>query len=160
MHWSGHKSELQYEMISYPNKRRSRKPKIIWFNPPYSKHVCTNIGREFRRLLTKNFPPSHRLHKICNSSNVMLRHSCMPNIANLIFKHSKTVLKRKANFSNTTPPCNCRVKASCPLKGKCREKCIVYKAILTSDDSTKHYFGSYETKFKARFYNHSQSFKY
>ena len=84
----------------------------------------------------------------------------MPNMANLISKHNKTVLKRKTNSSNTTPPCNCRVKACCPLKGKCREKCIIYKATLTSDDSTMHYLSSCETEFKARFYNHSQSFKY
>ena len=80
----------------------------------------------------------------------------MPNMANLISKHNKAVLKRKANSSNTTPPCNCRVKASCSLK----EKCIMYKATLTSDDSTMHYIGSCETEFKARFYEHSQSFKY
>ena len=30
------------------------------------------------------------------------------------------------------------VKASCPLKGKCREKCTIYKATLTSDNSTRH----------------------
>ena len=152
MRRSGHKSEIKYETNSHPNKRRSRKRNIIWFNPPYNEHVYTNIGREFRRLLTKNFPPTHRLNKICNNNDVKLSYSCMPNMANLISKHYKTVLKRKANSSNTTPPCNCRVKASCPLKGKCREKCIIYKATLTSDDSTKHYLGSCETEFKARFY--------
>ena len=126
MRRSGHKSEIKYETSPHPNKRRSRKRKIIWFNPPYSEHVCTNIGREFRRLLTKNFPPTHRLHKICNNNNnVKLSYSCIPNMANLISKHNKTVLKRKTNSSNTTPPCNCRVKASCPLKGKCREKCSI-----------------------------------
>ena len=159
MRRSGHKSKLKYEMSARPNKRRSRKRKVIWFNPLYSEHVCTNTGREFRRLLTKNFPPTHRLHKIGNN-NVKLSYSCMPNMANLISKHIKTVLKRKANFSNTTPPCNCRVKASCPLKGKCRENGIMYKATLTSDDSIKHYFGSCEMEFEARFYNHSQSLKY
>ena len=160
MRRSGHKSEIKYETNSHPNKRRSRKRDIIWFNPPYSEHVYTNIGGEFRRLLTKNFPPTHRLHKICNNNNVKLSYSCMPNMANLISKHNKTVLKRKANSSNTTPPCNCRVKTSCPLKRKCREKCIIYKATLTSDDSTMHYRGSCETDFKAHFYNHNQSFKY
>ena len=49
---------------------------------------------------------------------------------------------------------------SCPLKGKCHEMCIINKATLTSDGSTMHYLGSCETEFKARFYNHSQSFKY
>ena len=152
MRRSGRKSEIKYETSPHPNKRRSRKRKIIRFNPPYSEHVCTNIGREFLRLLTKNFPSTYRLHKTCNKRNVKLSYSCMPNMANLISKHNKTVVKRKTNFSSTTPPCNCRVKASRPLKKKCREKCIIYKATLTSDDSTMHYLGSCETEFKARFY--------
>ena len=46
------------------------------------------------------------------------------------------------------------------LKGKCREKRIIYKATLTSDDNTKNYFGSYEIEFKACFYNSNQSFEY
>ena len=80
----------------------------------------------------------------------------MPSMANLISKHNTIVLKSKANFSNTTPS----YKASYPLKGKCRKTCITYKTTLTSDDNTKHYFGSCETEFKARFYNHNKSFKY
>ena len=122
MRRSGHKSEIKYETRPHPNKRRSRKRKTVWLNPPYSEHVCTNIGREFRRLLSKNFPPTHHLYKICNNNNVKLSYSCMLNMANLISKHNKSVLKRKTNSSNTTPLCNCRVKASCPLKGKCGEK--------------------------------------
>ena len=51
---------------------------------------------------------------------------------------ANTVIKRKPNFSNITLPCNCRVKTSCPLKGKCSEKCIIYKATLASDDNTNH----------------------
>ena len=112
MRRSEHKSEIKHELHPHPNKR-TRKRKIIQFNPPYSEHVRTNIGREFRRLLTKNFRPTHRLHKICNN-NVKLNYSCLPNMANLISRHNKTVLKRKANFSNTTPSCNCRAKVSWP----------------------------------------------
>ena len=73
----------------------------------------------------------------------------MPNMANLISKHSKTVIKSKASFSNTTPQCRCKVKASCLSKGKYREKCIIYKATLTCDDNTKHHFCRCETEFKA-----------
>ena len=79
MRRSGHNSELKYEMSRRPNKKRTKKPKIIWFNPSYREHVQTNIGREFRRILIKNFPPTHRLHKICNNNNAKL--SYMPNMA-------------------------------------------------------------------------------
>ena len=127
---------------------------------PNSEHFRTNISREFHRLLTKNLLHTYRLHKICNSNNVKLSYSTISNMPNLVFKHNKTMLKNKANSSNTVPSCNCRVIASCPLKGKCREKCIIYKASLTSDDNNKHYFGSSKTEFKVRFYNHNQSIKY
>ena len=122
MRRSGHKSELKYELSPRPNKRRSKKQKIIWFNPPYIEHDCTNIGRKFRRFLIKNFPPTHRLHKICDNDNVRLSYSCMSNMENLMSKHNKTVLKSKTNFNNTTPSCNCWVKASSTLKEECRRK--------------------------------------
>ena len=46
------------------NNRRIRKRKIIWFNPPYSKSVKTNVGKVFLKLLKKHFSTSHVLHKI------------------------------------------------------------------------------------------------
>ena len=45
------------------NQRRKRKHKIIWFNPPYSKNVRTNIGKVFSNLLHKNFPSIHLFQK-------------------------------------------------------------------------------------------------
>ena len=55
---------------------------------------------------------------------------------------------------------NYRNKASCPLEGMCRQSSIVYKAAITSEGAARHYYGCSETEFKARFYNHNQSFKY
>jgi len=40
--------------------KRKRQRNIIWFNPPFSKNVQTNIGREFRNLIENCFPPNHR----------------------------------------------------------------------------------------------------
>ena len=56
--------------------------------------------------------------------------------------------------------CNCRNKVCCPLEGKCRKGSIVYKACLISGNVANNYYGYCETEFKARFYNHNQSFKY
>ena len=43
------------ELTSTPPPRRIRNRKIIWFNPPYSVSVKTNIGRIFLQLIGKHF---------------------------------------------------------------------------------------------------------
>ena len=40
-------------------KQQNRKRKLIWFNPPFSRSVKSNIGRIFLRLLSKYFPRNH-----------------------------------------------------------------------------------------------------
>ena len=84
----------------------------------------------------------------------------MPNMAAIISRHNKALLAQRTKPANTIPPCNCRAKTSCPMKGKCCESSISYKATLTSDGIAKIYCGCSETEFKTRFYNHNQSFKY
>ena len=84
----------------------------------------------------------------------------MSNMAAIISRHSRKLLSKRAESAYITPPCNCRNKASCSLKGKCRESFIIYTATLKSGDVAKHYYGCCETKFKTRFYNHNQSFKF
>ena len=37
-------------------KKRKRSQRVVWFNPPYSLNVQTNVGREFLNLLDKHFP--------------------------------------------------------------------------------------------------------
>ena len=39
------------------NKDKNRSRDMIWFNPPYSAAIRTNIGQEFLKLVTKSFPP-------------------------------------------------------------------------------------------------------
>ena len=48
---------------------KNRKRDIIWYNPPFSKNVSTNIGRAFLKLLDAEFPKEHVLHKIFNLCN-------------------------------------------------------------------------------------------
>ena len=125
MHRSGHTGKLEYADNLVSKKKKKRKRNITWFNPPFSEHVKTNIGKEFLRLLAKHFPPHHRLHKICNRFNIKMSYSCMPNMAAIISRHNKIVLFNKTTANSTTPPCNCRNKLSCPLEGKCRKSSIV-----------------------------------
>ena len=137
--------------------KRSRKRNIVWFNPPYSDHIKTNIGKEFLKLVTIHFPHYHRLHRICNKNNIKVSYSCMPNMAAIISKHNKITLKNRADLHHTTPLFNCRNKTNCPLEGKCRKSSIIYKATLKSNGKTRHYYGWSETGFKTHFNNHKQS---
>ena len=81
-------------------------------------------------------------------------------MASIISRQNKTLLDNRAKPNYTTPPCSCKNKANCRLEGRCRPGSIASKAAITSEGATRHYYGCSETEFKARFYNHNQSFKY
>ena len=54
------------------SQRRNRRRNIIWYNPPYSKNVRTNVARNFLQLIDKHFPPSHKLHTLFNRHRVRI----------------------------------------------------------------------------------------
>ena len=62
---SGYKENLTYQQDLTPSKK-VRQRKIIWFNPPYSMNVETNIGKTFLKLIGKHFPKTNKFHKIFN----------------------------------------------------------------------------------------------
>ena len=59
---SGHISSMSYNTSNTQNARKNRNRKIIWFNPPYSKYVKTNIGKLFIKLVRKHFPKNNKYH--------------------------------------------------------------------------------------------------
>ncbi len=77
---SGYKHALKYNPTTPTTSRRNRGRKIIWFNPPYSRSVETNIGKEFLHLLDIHFPRHDPLHKIFNRNTVKVSYGCMPNM--------------------------------------------------------------------------------
>ena len=139
---------------------RKRRRNIIWFNPPYSINVKTNISKRFLQLVDKYFPKKHKLNKIFNRNNVKVSYSCLPNIASEITSHNKSII-RKEEIPNS-PTCNCRAKNSCPLAGNCLQKNVIYKCSVKSDNTTvdADYIGLTENTFKDRLYKHRNSFKY
>ena len=60
--------------------KTTRKRNIIWFSPPYSKNIKTNVAQKFLRLIGKYFPKSSKLHKIFNRNSNKVSYSCMPNV--------------------------------------------------------------------------------
>ena len=79
---SGFSEKIKYHQQG--SVKRVPKRKFIWFNPPYSSHVKTNVGKIFMKLIVKHFPKHHRYHKIFNKNTIKLSYSCMQNMGNII----------------------------------------------------------------------------
>ena len=71
---SGHDEKLTYTERKKPaahtaqHSRKNRQRNVIWFSPPYSMNVQTNIGKEFLNLVSKHFPKNHRYSTIFNKN--------------------------------------------------------------------------------------------
>ena len=155
---SGFNEKLTYQQDGNTG-RRNRKRNIIWFNPPYSKSVKTNVGKYFFKLTDKHFPSNNKLHKIFNKNTLKLSYSCMPNLKSKINSHNKKILENSTQ--SLSKKCNCIVKENCPLKGECLTNNVLYHATITCDDQNytpKLYKGICETTFKKRYANHKKSF--
>ena len=147
---------LKFNKVDRSNQKRKRKRNIIWFNPPYSQEVATNVGKKFLQLLDLHFPRSSNLRKIFNRNTVKVSYSCTKNIGRIIKSHNHKLL----NPADENPfPCNCKNKAECPLEGKCKAQSIVYKCVVSAaNHQDKVYLGTSEGEFKQRYYNHKKSF--
>mgnify|MGYP004361308217 CR=1 FL=1 len=151
---SGFPSSLKYTPRT--PKKRNRKRNIIWFNPPFSKSVSTNIGKKFLILIDKHFPRSNKLHKIFNRNSVKVSYSCTENMAQIITKHNKQLTSKEVP---TPPKCNCRKKETCPLNGNCLATSVIYQAtVKTASDPEKIYLGLTEGTWKQRSYAYNSSF--
>ena len=157
---SGYTYKLEYKPSDTTSvKNRRRKRKVIWFTPPFSKIVETNIGRKFLNLLKKHFPKTHKFHKLFNKNNVKISYGCMPNMNSTINAHNKKILVENTTLARST--CNCNNPDLCPLDGECTTPNVLYEAELDSNlehYKKKIYIGITEPKFKARYGNHKTSF--
>ena len=60
--------------------RKTRRRKVIWFNPPWSSNVKTNIAGRFISLLKKHFPPKSDLYHLFNDKKMKVSYSTCPNM--------------------------------------------------------------------------------
>ena len=161
----GYKHTLKYEgQAEKITRKHNRKRNVIWFNPPFSKSVITNVGKYFLKLVGKHFPKHHKFYKIFNKNTVKVSYSCMPNIRSNVNKHNKKILQKindSTNDEETVKKCNCPRNTVCPLNNQCCEKDVVYQAEIKSNlpnYGTKVYKGICSTSWKERFGNHKKSF--
>ena len=149
---------LKYEERPEEKKKRNRKRKTIYYQPPFCNTVKTKIGKLFLNLIRKIFIKNHPLHKIFNNKTIKLSYSCLPNIKNQINSINRKLLKEPQE--NKPSLCNCRDRVKCPLNGECLTKNIIYEAkVTTANNEERLYVGSTANAFKERFSGHKCSFK-
>ena len=153
---NGYCHTLEFDPTATTNRRRTRTRKVIYFNPPYSINVKTNIGAKFLRLIDYHFPPGSPLHPLINRRKVKLSYRCLPNLKLQIAKHNSKILNQEKR--DPPPTCNCQDKPKCPLPGKCTTKNLVYRATVTGTNTEERYVGLTANTFKQRYGGHKQDF--
>ena len=158
-------STLNYHQPSQQSqaskRKKCRKRNILWFNPPHSVTVDTNIGQKFLELIDTHFPPGHKLHKILNRNCVKVSYCTMRNMERILKSHNKKILQQHSQPAPpTTDGCNCRRSTPCPLQGRCQASGVVYLATLRAGKEEFSYVGMTERTFKKRFYEHTSTFNH
>ena len=90
----GYDYELKFQEKSSKSSKKSRSRKVLWFNPPFSAHVKTNIGQNFLKILDETFKKDNPLSKIFNRTCTKISYRTSPNLAAIIAKHNAKLLKQ------------------------------------------------------------------
>ena len=97
---AGYEYDLKYikEINCIKNNKKNRPRKIIYFNPPYSNSVETNIGEKVLKLVKNFFPKVTPLYKKFNKNSIKVTYSCLPSmgarIAGSIMKKIEKIKKK------------------------------------------------------------------
>ena len=160
---SGFKKKLEYSerATSQQEHKRSRRRKILWYNPPFSISVKTNVGKKFLDLLRLHFHPNHRLRSIFNTKTVKVSYCCMRNVASIISGHNKRIL-RSDSADPVARKCSCRKPDDCPLNGHCLERSIIYSGDVSdgTGNPARPYIGLTSVPFKDRLGVHRQGIRH
>ena len=154
---AGHPGNIQYVEPTVPTQgRRTRQRKTIWFNPPFSKNISTNVAAKFLSLVRRHFGKDSKLYSIFNVFNLKVSYCTGPSMMDIISKHNAKVLRKNEEKDKAAPPgCNCQGgAANCPLNGRCLTKSLVYRADVRVGSDVKHYIGQTSNTFKTRWNGH------
>ena len=165
---SGYHYTLHYEPVTTTKRKNRQRNNILWYNPPFSKNVNTNIGHRFLTLVDKHFPRNHKLRKIFNRNTIKISYSCMNNTKQIIQNHNKHIITsskhadKPKDSTGDIKSCNCRQKNACPLNGNCLQSSVIYQATVKRHDTStsETYIGLTENDFKTRYRNHIASFRH
>ena len=130
---SGFDTALCYSNNQNTKRSRSRRRKIIRFNPHNCQSIETNVAKKFLLLVDKHFPLGHHHRKIFNRNTLKVSYSCMPNIDSTIKRHNSGLINNRV----AGKACNCRKNDTCPFDRRCLEEGIVYEATVKSGQGNK-----------------------
>ena len=98
---SGYQYTLCYEPATTTKRKNRPRNNVLWYNPPFSKNVSTDIGHKFISLIDKHFPRDHKLRKKINRNTIKISYSCMNNTKQNIDSHNKNILKSSERIHDT-----------------------------------------------------------
>ena len=104
----GFSEKIKYHKQSPVKRVLTRK--VVWFNPPYSSSIKTNVWKIFIKRIVKHFPKHHIYYQIFDNTTIKLSYSCMPNMENILIKHNNKLIFQ--SFEQPTQMCNGKDKAS------------------------------------------------
>ena len=165
---AGYKHKLTYQPRVGEQagaKRRNRKRRVTWFNPPFSLNCTTNIPKVFMGIIAECFPPGHILRSTFNTNTVKVSYRTMSNMSQILAKHNTKVIAQKRPAPAAKKGCNCQDKPACPLPGRCQTAGVVYKAEVTTaatvanNSTTETYTGMTGGPFRKRHYGHDHDMK-
>ena len=111
---SGYDHQLKFEdQNSKSKKKRCRKRKQIYFNPPYSAGVKSRVGGQILSLVDSCFTSTNPLRKIFNRHTVKVSYRTTPNMQQVITSHNRKLLTKPVIRKYTC-------KLNCPVQGKCK----------------------------------------
>ena len=160
---SGFIKKLQYKPKLPNQNNHKRKKKVIYYNPPWSDNMKTNLGQKFLALVDE-YQEKFKgtvFEKIFTRATMKISYSTTRNMKAHIASHNMKILNKKDDTE--TAECNCRVNGPpCPLGGECQIKSVVYKATVTTKENNpiiKTYHGMTGGDFKSRFSGHKHDMK-
>ena len=127
--------ETDYSNNNEENKRRTRK--IIWFNPPFSKSVESNIVKTFLNLIKIYFPKTNKLNKILHKNTLKVSYSCMNKMSSILSSHNLNVINP---YKTQTYGYNYIIEESCPLQKQRLTPRIICRADVKNDINSEIIF--------------------
>ena len=160
---AGHNTPLEYFEDDLSNSRKKRKRNVMYFNPPWSSNISTNIGKLFLSLVRKHFGKGKPLYHLFNTKKLKVSYSTTQNMQRLISGHNARVLRMSnPGRSAQDSPNNCDCEdgpSSCNLGGHCQTSDLVYKAEVEVNGSMRTYIGQTTRTFKQRVGTHNSNIR-
>ena len=88
---SGFNEEIKFSKRDN-NRKGNRSRRIIFFHPPWSDQIKSNVGKCFLQLLDKHFPRGSELFHYFSRQKVKVSYSILPNVARILKSHNRKVL--------------------------------------------------------------------